>query len=186
MRRPRLSTSTGHLSSMPSMEPLRTSPWHTETVADSPSCVGRPPQPPPSRLCTTKRRFVSGCTPKKTTAPPSSPWCPAGTLSGIAGASAVTIASTTVGTIALQPDIGAGKRAIMMFPSGIIDIERAEGALVDRLQRRRQRLVGDACARERAGVDRRAPLAGAARQVDRHVAALDDDLGVDPDRLAQS
>src|SRR5207249_11069746 len=72
-RNPRLSISTGHLSSIPSIEPLRTSPWHTDTVADSPSSNGRPPQPPPSMLCTTKRRLVLGSSPKNTTVPPSSP-----------------------------------------------------------------------------------------------------------------
>ena len=107
---------------MPSIEPLRTSPWHTETVADSPSSVGRPPQPPPSMLCTTKRRLVFGCMPKNTTAPPSSPWWPAGTRSRIACDSALTMVSTTIGTIRLQPDIGAGKRAIMMMPSGMITL----------------------------------------------------------------
>ena len=35
MRSARLCTTTGHLSSMPSIEPLRTSPWQTETVPDS-------------------------------------------------------------------------------------------------------------------------------------------------------
>jgi hypothetical protein len=58
-------------------------------------------------------------TPKNTTAPPSRPWCPAGTRSGIGSASAATMVSTTIGTIALQPDIGAGNRAIMMLPSGM-------------------------------------------------------------------
>jgi hypothetical protein len=58
--------------------------------------------------------------PKNTTAPPSSPWCPAGTRSGMARASAATMVSTTMGTIMLQVDIGAGKRAIMMLPSGMI------------------------------------------------------------------
>ena len=71
-RSSRLSTTTGHFSSMPSIEPLRTSPWQTETVPDSPSSNGRPPQPPPSMLCTTKRRLVLGWVPKNTTAPPSS------------------------------------------------------------------------------------------------------------------
>src|SRR5207248_1597382 len=104
-RSARPSTSTGHLSSMPSIEPLRTSPWQTETVAGSPSSVGRPPQPPPSMLCTTKRRLVFGCTPKNTTEPPRRPWWPAGTRSGIAGASALTMVSTTVGTMMLQLDL---------------------------------------------------------------------------------
>ncbi len=42
---------------------------------------------------------------------PASPW-----------RSAATMASTTVGTIALQPAIGAGKRAIMMLPSGMMTL----------------------------------------------------------------
>ena len=39
---------------------------------------------------------------------------------GIARASAATTVSTTIGTIMLQVDIGAGKRAIMMLPSGMM------------------------------------------------------------------
>ncbi len=38
------------------------------------------------------------------------------------GASAATIVSTTIGTIMLQLAIGAGKRAIMMLPSGMITL----------------------------------------------------------------
>jgi hypothetical protein len=71
-------------------------------------------------LCTTKRRLVFGCRPKNTTDPPRSPWWPAGTRSRIAGASALTMVSTTVGTMMLQLDIGAGYRAIMTLPSGMI------------------------------------------------------------------
>ena len=59
-------------------------------------------------LCTTKRRLVFGCTPKNTTAPPSSPWWPAGTRSRIGLASALTMVSTTIGIMMLQDDIGAG------------------------------------------------------------------------------
>src|SRR5258708_31612130 len=58
VRSVRPSTSTGHLSSMPSIEPLRTSPWHTDTVPDSPSSNGRPPPPPPPRLCTPHPRLL--------------------------------------------------------------------------------------------------------------------------------
>src|SRR5919201_415631 len=71
-RSARLSTTTGHFSSMPSIDPLRTSPWHTDTVADSPSSNGRPPHPPPSMLCTMKRRLVLGCIRKNPPAPPRS------------------------------------------------------------------------------------------------------------------
>ncbi len=71
-------------------------------------------------LCTTKRRPLCGCVPKNTTAPPSRPWWPAGTRSGMARASAATMVSTTIGTIMLQVDIGAGKRAIITLPSGMI------------------------------------------------------------------
>ena len=84
--------------------------------------------------------------------------------------------STTVGTMALQPDIGAGKRAIMMLPSGMMTFERAERAFVDRVERPGQRLVGDARARVGARVDRRLALGRAAGQIDGHVAALDVDL----------
>src|SRR5262245_66655701 len=48
------STITGHFCSMLSIGALRTSPWHTVTEPDGPSCVGRPPQPPPSMVCSTK------------------------------------------------------------------------------------------------------------------------------------
>ena len=34
----------------------------------------------------------------------------------------MTMASTTVGTMPLQPAIGAGKRAIMMLPSGMMTL----------------------------------------------------------------
>ena len=92
--------------------------------------------------------------------------------------------STTVGTIALQPAIGAGKRAIMMLPSGMIDVERAERSFVDRIERPGQRLVGDARAGERARIDAGFALARAARQVDGHRRALDRDLDVDRHRFA--
>ena len=101
-------TSTGHFNSIASIAPLRTSPWHTETVPDSPSSNGRPPQPPPSIDCITKRLPVFGLVPKNTTAPPSVPRCAAGMWSGQAVASAVTIVSTTVGIGVLHPAIGAG------------------------------------------------------------------------------
>ena len=58
----------------------------------------------------------------------------------MAGASAVKIVSTTVGSMRLQPAIGAGKRAIMMLPSWMTTFQRAERAFVDRLERRRQPL----------------------------------------------
>src|SRR5262249_18458179 len=74
VRSARPSTRTGHLSSKPSIEPVRTSPWPTDTVPDSPSSTGGPPEPPHSMLSPTKRRWVGGWTPKTTTAPPSGPW----------------------------------------------------------------------------------------------------------------
>src|SRR6516165_1605175 len=162
VRNARASTRTGHLSSMPSIEPLRTSPWHTDTVPDSPSSNGRPPQPPPSMLCTTKRRLVCGCMPKNTTEPPSRAWWPAGTRSGMAGASAATMVSTTIGTITLKLDIGAGKRAIMTLPSGIITLSaRKEPSLTESS----------------------APLLRAAREIDGHRAMVDRDLGADGNRF---
>ena len=60
------------------------------------------------------------------------------------------------------------------------DLESAERALVDRVERTGERLVGDARARIGARIDRSLALGRAAGQIDRHVAALNRDL--DPDR----
>ncbi len=59
------------------------------------------------------------------------------------------------------------------------DLERAERAFVDRIERAGQRLVGDARAGIGARVDRGLALGRAAGQVDGHVAGLDRDLDVD-------
>ena len=60
------------------------------------------------------------------------------------------------------------------------DLESAERALVDRVERTGERLVGDARAGIGARIDRSLALGRAAGQIDRHVAALNRDL--DPDR----
>jgi hypothetical protein len=116
-RSERLRTITGVLSSIVSTGALRTSPWHTDTEADSPSSHGRAPQPPPSIVCSTKLRFFTGSRPKNASAPPSVPIVAAGIRSGIASASEVRIVSTTVGSMRLHDDIGAGKTAIIKLPS---------------------------------------------------------------------
>src|SRR6185312_11188346 len=63
------------------------------------------------------------------------------------------------------------------------DVECAERALIHGRHGLRQRLVGDAGAGEGARVESALSLARASREVDRHLAALDRDLGVDVDPL---
>src|SRR3984957_7538345 len=90
--------------------------------ADGPSSKGRPPQPPPSVLCTTKRLPVRGSLPKKVSASPIAPLCAAGVIDFRAGAIAARIASITLGSAELQLAIGAGNFAIMKLPSGRITL----------------------------------------------------------------
>ena len=63
------------------------------------------------------------------------------------------------------------------------DLERAERTLVDRVERTRERLVGDTRAGIGARIDSSLALGRAAGQVDCHVAALDRDLDADRDFL---
>src|SRR6516165_1624836 len=65
------------------------------------------------------------------------------------------------------------------------DLERAERALVDRIERAGERLVGDVRAGERARIQPGTTLLGAAGQVDRHCAFVDYHLGVDRYGLAR-
>ena len=87
---------------------------------------------------------------------------PAGTRSGIAWRSALTMASTTVGTMPLQPAIGAGKRAIMMLPSGMMTSSARNEPSLTGSSGAGQRLVGDARAGVGARVDRGLALGRAA------------------------
>src|SRR5215470_7952963 len=64
------------------------------------------------------------------------------------------------------------------------DLECAERASVDGLERAGQRLIGDAGARKRARVDAGAALGRAAREVDGHLAFCDCDLDADWHGLA--
>jgi len=59
-RRARAFTSTGHFISMPSIEPLRTSPWHTENRGRFAVLERTAAPAAASMLCTTKRRLDFG------------------------------------------------------------------------------------------------------------------------------
>src|SRR5262249_39146050 len=62
-------------------------------------------------------------------------------------------------------------------------LERTKGALIDRVERAGQRLVGDARAGKGARIDGGAPLLRATREIDGHRAVVDRDFGADGDRL---
>ena len=173
VRSARLSTSTGHFSSMPSIEPLRTSPWQTETVPDSPSSV-RPPAPAAAFDALHHEAALAGLrmhAEEHDGAAEQAVMRRPERGRGIAGAE--------------RRDDGVDHGRHDQAPArhrrrkarhhdvafGDDHLQRAERAFVDRLERRRSAPCRRRARPQRARIDRGLALARAARQVDRHAAA---------------